>query len=171
MQRSPNLVFEALAALRQDDPTLTQRLQLIFMTQFKPEHSFAIESLKLHEIVQNRGLGPYRDALKLQASADALLVLEGVAQNVEIMLTQKIFEYLAAEKPVLAIAPPGALADLINATGVGEVISPGDVTKIKEALKRLMNGTFHFAPDRERIATFSRRNQAGQLASILRHMK
>ena len=34
--------------------------------------------------------------------------------NGHIMLTQKLFEYLATKKPILAVAPGGALADLVR---------------------------------------------------------
>ena len=51
-----------------------------------------------------------------------MLVLEGEAPNAEIMLTQKIFEYLAAGKPILAAAPRGALSDLVRRSGAGVVV-------------------------------------------------
>ena len=54
------------------------------------------------------------EALELQKSADVLLVLEGENPNGHIMLTQKIFEYMATGKPIL-VATELAVADPNNA--------------------------------------------------------
>ena len=44
------------------------------------------------------------------------------------MLSGKVFEYLAAERPILAVVPPdGAAADLIREVGTGVVAAPEDV--------------------------------------------
>ena len=41
------------------------------------------------------------------------------------MLSGKVFEYLAAERPILAVVPPdGAAAELIRETGAGVVVAP-----------------------------------------------
>ena len=43
------------------------------------------------------------------------------------MLSGKVFEYLAAERPILAAVPPdGAAAELIRETGAGVVAAPDD---------------------------------------------
>jgi len=66
--------------------------------------------LELHPYV------PRRDSLALQRDSDALLLLipdaGGRGQGV---LSGKVFEYLAAERPILAAVPPdGAAAELIR---------------------------------------------------------
>ena len=51
------------------------------------------------------------------------------------MLSGKVFEYLAAERPILAVVPPdGAAARLIRETGAGVVVAPEDVAGIRDAL-------------------------------------
>jgi len=49
-----------------------------------------------------------------------------------------VFEYLAAERPILAAVPPdGAAAQLIRDTGAGVVAAPDDVPALREALAGL----------------------------------
>jgi glycosyltransferase involved in cell wall biosynthesis len=49
-----------------------------------------------------------------------------------------VFEYLAAERPVLAVVPPdGAAAQLVRDTGAGIVAAPDDVDAIRAALAEL----------------------------------
>ena len=54
------------------------------------------------------------------------------------MLSGKVFEYLAAERPILALVPPdGAAAGLLRDTGVGVVVAPDDVDGIERELTAL----------------------------------
>lgn len=170
MQRSPENFFAAVRGLLDCYPGLNNTFQVVFRTRFKPEHEEAIDALNLRHVIHNWGMGTYRESLQLQVSADALLVLEGEAPNSEIMLTQKIFEYLAADKPILAVAPPGALADLVRRTRAGVVISPEKIFRIKETLFELFLGRLTFRPDEQLIQTFHRREQAEQFAKIFRSL-
>jgi glycosyltransferase involved in cell wall biosynthesis len=91
------------------------------------------DRLELHEYV------PRRRSLELQRDSDALLLLipeaGGRGKGV---LSGKVFEYLAAERPILAAVPPeGAAAKLIDETGAGVVAAPDDVEALKAALAGL----------------------------------
>jgi hypothetical protein len=51
------------------------------------------------------------------------------------VLSGKVFEYLAAERPILAVVPPdGAAANLIRETGAGVVVAPDDIDGIEREL-------------------------------------
>ncbi len=90
-------------------------------------------------IMDRMELIPYathRRALELQRDSEALLLLipeaGGRGRGV---LSGKVFEYLAAERPILAVVPPdGAAADLIRATGAGVVVAPDDIDGIAREL-------------------------------------
>jgi glycosyltransferase involved in cell wall biosynthesis len=82
---------------------------------------------------------PRRRALELQRDSEALLLLipeaGGRGRGV---LSGKVFEYLAAGRPILAVVPPdGAAAELIRETGAGVVVAPDDVDGIRAALAGL----------------------------------
>jgi hypothetical protein len=87
-----------------------------------------------------------------------------------------VFEYLAAERPILALVPPdGAAAQLIRDTGAGVVAAPDDVPGIRDALLQLharwragnLDGT-PLSPDwREKL---SRAARVEDLADLLRSL-
>jgi glycosyltransferase involved in cell wall biosynthesis len=82
---------------------------------------------------------PHRQALELQRDSDALLLLipeaSGRGRGV---LSGKVFEYLAAGRPILAVVPPdGAAAALIRETGAGVVVAPDDIDGIERELRGL----------------------------------
>jgi glycosyltransferase involved in cell wall biosynthesis len=90
------------------------------------------------------------------------------------VLSGKVFEYIAAGRPILAVVPPdGAAADLIRETGAGVVVAPDDVDAIRAALvdlhARFANGGLPSVElaktDEDRL---SRRARVEEMASLLR---
>jgi glycosyltransferase involved in cell wall biosynthesis len=116
-------------------------------------------------------------ALELQRDSEALLLLvPEAAGRGRGVLTAKAFEYLAAERPILASVPTdGAAAQLIRRTGAGIVVGPDDVKGIREALEGLharwkagaLNGSVLSPDDRARL---SRRTRAEELADLVRSL-
>jgi glycosyltransferase involved in cell wall biosynthesis len=120
---------------------------------------------------------PRRVALELQRDSEALLLLiPEAAGRGKGVLSGKVFEYLAAERPILALVPPdGAAADLIRETGAGVVVAPEDVDGIASALSELesrwragrLNGTPLSDEWKRRL---SRRTRAEEYAAFLREV-
>jgi glycosyltransferase involved in cell wall biosynthesis len=121
---------------------------------------------------------PHRRALELQRDSEALLLLipeaGGRGRGV---LSGKVFEYLAAERPILALVPPdGAAAELLRETGAGVVVAPEDVDGIAHELAALRDrwraGALE-APSlsREWRAKVSRRTRVEELAELLQGLE
>jgi glycosyltransferase involved in cell wall biosynthesis len=79
------------------------------------------------------------DALALQRDSEALLLLIPEAEGRgRAVLSGKVFEYLAAERPILAVVPPGGeAAALVQEVGAGTVVAPDDVEGMAAALHDL----------------------------------
>jgi glycosyltransferase involved in cell wall biosynthesis len=82
---------------------------------------------------------PHRRALELQAESEALLLLlPDVGERGRDVPSGKLFEYLAAGRPILAAVPPdGTAAALIREASAGVVVAPGDVDAIRRGLEDL----------------------------------
>ncbi|MEX1358297.1 MAG: glycosyltransferase, partial [Gaiellaceae bacterium] len=131
-------------------------------------------------LVDRLELVPYvsrRRALELQRDSEALLLLiPDAGGRGKGVLSGKVFEYLAAERPILAAVPPdGAAAALIRETDAGIVAAPDDVPALREALRGLharwragrLDGTPLTPEHRERL---SRAARAEELAELLRSL-
>jgi glycosyltransferase involved in cell wall biosynthesis len=132
-KRDPKPFLRALAASGLDDVTVR------FLGDFRPGDREVMESLGLAGRVELIEHVPRRESLRLQRVSDALLLLipEAGGRGRGI-LSGKVFEYLAAERPVLAVVPPdGAAAQLVRDTGAGVVAAPEDVDGIRDALVEL----------------------------------
>lgn len=132
------------------------------------------EALGLGDRLELLPFGSRRRSLAYQRDSEALLLLlpEAGARGAPV-LPGKIFEYLAAERPIIAAVPPdGAAANLIRESGAGIVVPPDDVGAIREALAGLearwragqLNGTPLNPALRERI---SRRKRVEELSALL----
>jgi glycosyltransferase involved in cell wall biosynthesis len=135
------------------------------------------ETLALGDRLELHEFAPHRHALELQRDSEALLLLipeaSGRGKGV---LSGKVFEYLAAERPILAAVPPdGAAAALIRETGAGVVAPPDDPPAIGEALRLLhdrwrggaLDGT-SLTPELRRA--LDRRSRVRELADVLQEL-
>ena len=167
-KRDPRPFLTALASPGLEDVTAR------FVGDFRPSDREFAESLKLGDRFELVPYAPRWKALELQRDSEALLLLiPDAGGRGSGVLTGKIFEYLAAERPILAAVPPnGAAATLVREAGAGVVAPPDDVDALRAALEGLvvrfrageLNGSPLSAELRDR---YSRRARAEELARLL----
>ena len=168
-KRDPKPFFRALAESGLDDVVVR------FAGDVRDADREYAESLGLGDSIELLGYVSRRRSLELQRDSDALLLLipdsGGRGKGV---LTGKIFEYLAAERPILAAVPhDGAAADLIRETGAGTVVPPDDVDAMRVALhylhRRWREGSLDGTPlSPEWRGRLSRAKRVEELADVLR---
>jgi glycosyltransferase involved in cell wall biosynthesis len=145
-----------------------------FLGDFRSSDREWLEQHDLGDRVELIPYAPRRRSLELQRDSELLLLLiPDAGGRGKGVLSGKVFEYLAAERPILAIVPPdGAAAGLIRDAGAGVVVAPDDVDGMAAALQNLharwQAGTLEGAPLseewRERV---SRRARVEELARLL----
>jgi glycosyltransferase involved in cell wall biosynthesis len=169
-KRTPRPILEALAGT---DADIVAR----FVGDFRAADREWASGLGLGDRLELHPYLPRRRVLELQRDSEALLLLiPDSGGRGRAVLSAKVFEYIAAERPILAAVPPdGAAADLIRETGTGVVVAPEDIDGLREALQRLegdwragkLNGT-PLSPDvRRRV---SRQARAEELAALARSL-
>jgi len=128
-RRDPRPFCAALAASSTD-------IAARFVGTFRQRDADFVSSLGLASRVELISSVTHAQALAFQRNSDVLLLIvpeaDGRGNHV---LTGKLFEYLAAAKPVLAAVPTdGEAARLVERAGAGIVVSPDDVGAIARAL-------------------------------------
>jgi len=146
-----------------------------FVGDFRSADREWAESLGLGDRLELVEYAPRAEALRLQRDSEALLLLVPDAGGRGMgVLSGKVFEYLAAGRPILAAVPPdGAAAALIKETGAGVVVAPDDVAGLRAALQalhaRFLDGGLHsieLAADAR--ARLSRQARVEETAELLR---
>ena len=146
-----------------------------FVGDFRSSDREWAEALDLGDRLEIVDYLPRADSLRLQRDSEALLLLvPDAGGRGKGVLSGKVFEYIAAGRPILAVVPPdGAAADLVRETGSGVVVAPDDVDGIRAALvelhARFANGGLPSVElatrDEERL---SRRARVEEMAALLR---
>jgi glycosyltransferase involved in cell wall biosynthesis len=170
-KRDPKPFLRALAESGLEDVTVR------FLGDFRPADREFMESLGLEDRVELIDHVPRRESLRLQRDSDVLLLLiPDAGGRGRGILSGKVFEYLAAERPVLAIVPEdGAAARLIRDTGAGVVAGPEDVPAIRDALVALhaqwregkLDGTPLSPEWRDKLSRASRVEELAELLESL----
>jgi glycosyltransferase involved in cell wall biosynthesis len=169
-RRSPRPFLTALAESRLD-------VVARFVGDFRAADSEWADGLGLGDRLELVPYASHRESLQLQRDSEALLLLIPEAEGRgRAVLSGKVFEYLAAERPILASVPPdGEAARLLRETGAGIVVGSEDVAGIRAALEGLvarwragrLDGNVLSPEQRERV---SRRARVEELADLIRDL-
>lgn len=140
------------------------RLQLVLAGRLTDAERRLIEVSGVADAVSYVGLLERRDALALQRSADALLLLTSRNSS---EATGKLFEYLGAERPILALAEANEAERIVRETNTGVTVSPDDVDAIVAALRRVASGELARAYAPRDIERFTYPGPAEKMAEIM----
>ena len=157
----------ACAAAHPDVP-----LRLRFVGQVSDELRGQVARAGLLPITEFIGFVPHDQSVAyLLESSVLLMAIPDVPRNFGI-LPGKVFEYLAANKPILCVGPAGSDADnLLQACGAGQALPYQDAALMRETLEALV-AQWRINPNLDLPAVsharYSRRALAGELAGLVR---
>jgi glycosyltransferase involved in cell wall biosynthesis len=171
-KRDPSALFEALLLLLKERELSKNDIEVRFYGRKQEFIRSLLEGRfqELNEIVKLLGEVPREQALEAQQQSTILLLLEWTDPRAQGVYTGKVFEYLAAEKPILSIGPPGGvLEELLARTKAG--LQETEANKIVVMLQRWLgefrkNGKLSYQGDRAEIENYSRRGQTKMLAEV-----
>jgi glycosyltransferase involved in cell wall biosynthesis len=164
-KRSPEGFFRAVAAVLQTKQDAA--LRLVFQTQLEPAYWDFAKELGIAQRLELLPMGSHSSALALQQQGDLLLLLEPDGPGAEIMMTQKVFEYLGSGRPILAMVPEGACRELLKKTGGAWLTDPAGVKEAAGYLANWLDGERPPPVRVEEVAIYRRDKQAAVLGDFL----
>jgi hypothetical protein len=124
--------LDALSLLLAEDPTVATRIELVIAGPISDSEREVLTRGDLGDSVRVLGLLPRERALGLQQAANGLLLIPGGAGAT----TAKVFEYLAARKPIFAVTEHESVAaELLREAGEHTIGEPGGVEPLSGALR------------------------------------
>jgi hypothetical protein len=162
--------FEALAALLEQKLISPSNLKVILRATAHDEYLLPlIDRYGIGGIVSLAPPIPYRDALSEMLSANGLLILQ--ASNCNNQIPAKLYEYLRARRPILALTDPeGNTAAALRDAGIDTIARLDSVNDImKELLRFLALARRDEAPiaPMEKVLASSRKSRTRDLANLL----
>jgi glycosyltransferase involved in cell wall biosynthesis len=169
-ERDPSAFFGALSRLKRDGRIDAKSVRIdLRASGSEDRYSRVLRELDIDDFVHLLPHLPYRESLQECVSADGLLLLQGASCNHQI--PAKAYEYLRAQKPILALtADQGDTAALLRRTGGATIVDLAREDLIystfPDFLDTLRAGTHSLAAMNE-VERFARHNQAVALAHAL----
>lgn len=131
-------LWAALADLCREEPDFKTNFRLEFVGNVDPSAREQLETIGLEDNCVFHGYQAHYLATKAMVEAGALLFIVPRTADNHLILTGKLFEYLASGSPLLSIGPvDGNAAKIIAETERGPSIDYEDYTGIKERIKEL----------------------------------
>ena len=166
---SPELFVRALARALDRDTGLRERVTVRFVGVMDGTMQETVRAI-LPECSEFSGYVSHSEAGRSIVESDINLIALPVDPRASYNVPGKLFEYLAAGRPILAVAPRGGeTARIIESAGAGIVLSQNKVEGLADALIRAipMLAGGGRAPDTAAIGRYERKSLTGRLARVL----
>lgn len=167
--RNPIVLWKALKELKTEN-LLPQNFILRLIGKTDAAVMDTIREYELDNYIQKIDYLPHSEVIKKEAESDALLLIINNAPNSKGILTGKLFEYLALQKPIIAIGPTdGDASQIIRQTMAGAVINYDNVNAMKDTLLKIFSHQIP-PPRKENILPFSRKTLTDELIKIIKQL-
>lgn len=133
--RNPASFIKAVEELLEENVKYISRFKVNFVGKIDNECLRYFRKFKYGDVFRMVGQVCYKEALKYVLGADACLII----QNDKTMIPGKIYEHMAARRPILVISRESdAVSKLVRELNVGLVANSDDVESIKSAILKLI---------------------------------
>ncbi len=175
--QNPKNLWQVLGELIKEDEKFNKDLKINIIGQIDNSVSQSIEEQGLSQHVTYSPYIPHDQVSAVHRSSTLLLLLlmPDSEPRAKGLLTGKLFEYLAAGRPILCIGPEdGDAARILKETQAGVTVRFEDRERMKETIKELYHKYLENGlPDNSNaeIERYSRRELTKQYAKILNQIE
>ncbi|WP_224490360.1 glycosyltransferase family 4 protein [Robertkochia flava] len=169
--RDPKILWEVLGELVETERSFKDDLEINLVGAVSEEVLQSVKNAGLEPFLFVKGYVSHDKALQLQREARVLLLLEIDSKDTRGIIPGKLFEYMAARRPVLAIGPENWEAgELLAESRAGAVFTYKEKQPLKEAVIELYrnykNGTIF--GEETQISQYTRKALTEKLATIIK---
>lgn len=168
--RNPKMLWAALRELLGENETLKNDLKINFVGKTDYSVLNDLDKFQLSRYVTKTEYLPHTKTTEAMQSAQVLLLALNNTPNTLGVISGKLFEYLAAKRPILAIGKEnGDAARIIKETGAGTICDFEDKGRMKTELSRLYKLYLekNLQVTSSNTTAYSRKVQTGKLAELL----
>ncbi|MEO1031051.1 MAG: glycosyltransferase family 4 protein [Bacteroidota bacterium] len=131
-ERNPKVLWQVLSELVRDNEAFSKAFQLNLIGVVSDDVLDAITAHGLKPHLNLVGYVSHEAAIRFQMQSQVLVLIEIDSEDTKAIIPGKLFEYLIAETPILAIGPEDSdIEQIISTTNTGSYFNYGQ----KEALK------------------------------------
>lgn len=168
--RNPYSFWKAIKELAKENDSFANDYQVQLVGEVASEVKESIKNNQLENVIEI-GYVSHQKVNEYQLKSQVLLLSVNKVKSAKGIITGKIFEYLQAKRPILAIGPvDGDLSEILNDTNAGSIVDFDDVDTIKSEILKMY---FSFKEDvleikSKNITQYHRRNLTENLSKIIK---
>lgn len=134
-------LWRAIAKLKANEE-FKSRFRLCLTGNVHADIKKSIANASIEDLVQYHPFVKHKEAISLMLDSDALLLPIPKSPGNKLILTGKIFEYLATQRPILSIGPKdGNASDILNEVGHKPMLAYDDFEGIKDFLSEMFKAS------------------------------
>jgi len=135
---NPLNLWQVLSELKAEDHPMISELQIKLMGRVDPTVVESIQRAGLEQFLTLLPIQPHQEAVRQTRSAQVLLLC--IYEQTKFVVTGKLFEYMASQRPIFCIGPiDGDAAAILKETKAGITFSFDNKIGIKQHLIDLYN--------------------------------
>ncbi len=172
-KRNPRILWKALKEILKENEQFRADFQLQLIGKVSSEIIDTITEFRLDGYINVLGYVSHTEALKYQRSSQMLLLIEIDSYETIGIIPGKLFEYMAAERPILAIGPKESdVEQIIKDTNAGKYFNYDNLDEVKQYILdcyekyQQKNLKVHGIG----LQYFSRRKLTEKLASVIKNV-
>ncbi len=170
-ERNPIILWKVLSELVQEDIEFATNLSIKLVGAVSQDVLKSIKKYNLSQYVELTGYVSHNEAIAIQNQSQVLLLIESNRPETKAIIPGKLFEYLQAKRPILAILPQGSdVISILRETHAGVSFTYEDkeglLAKIKEFYTLFKKDELYM--ESKNIQRFSRRSLTQSMVNILK---
>jgi glycosyltransferase involved in cell wall biosynthesis len=170
--RSIGPFLDGLSIFLEEHPGSRDELRVVFLGSRESVNEELASAAGLLDVVSFEDNVSHAECVRRERSSHVLLLLKHDDDRYRGLVPGKLYEYVGARRPLLAVVPEGEAADIVRDTGRGEVVPIGDAREIAKGISRMydhfVEGSLDGAYSLAELPEFTRRGSAARLDEIMR---
>ncbi|MFZ4535395.1 glycosyltransferase [Propionivibrio sp.] len=164
---------EALGRLHQTDPEKAENVRVRILGGVEPGiraiYDEILARYTIAHLYDFAGDVSYHAAMDAQINCDYLLLIVDTGETSDGVIPGKLFEYVAARRPIFALCDPGATQQIIERAGLGKAVPAESVQACEAMLREWLSSPVpeEVKADTDFLARFDRREITRRLAMLL----
>ena len=164
---------EALGRVHRTHPALAEKVRVRILggvdAEIRGRYDAILAGYGIAHLYDFAGDVGYTEAMNAQVNCDYLLLIVDTGETSDGVIPGKLFEYVAARRPIFALCDPGATQQIIERAALGKAVPAESVEACESMLRAWLAQPVPESvhPDETYLAQFDRRAITGRFAGLL----
>lgn len=169
--RTSKPFLEGLARFLEQNPSASEAIHVSFIGARESHNEDWVKRLSLQDVVSFEDNIPHEECIRREREAHVLLLMKHDDPMYRGLVPGKLYEYIGARRPVLAVVPDGEAARIVRSLRRGEVADisvPSDVAqKIDKMFTLYSLDQLDLSYELSAVGALTRKTQAEKLLQLL----